>query len=430
VSIELQVQGWIQSAVERGASDIHIEPEAEDRIRVRMRVDGQCHLHATITDAKRVLACVKVMATLDPNEHSKPLDGRISWEGQNGRKVDLRLSTLPCLGGEKIVLRLIDNRRLDKGLPDLGFTKRMLALYEPLLGSPNGLFLHVGPTGSGKTTSLYAALRAMNKPELNVQTVEDPVEYHIGGITQTQVNYELGLDFPKVLRSLLRQDPNVILVGEIRDDETAEIAVEAAMTGHVVLSTLHTNDAVGSVARLLDMGIASYGIAYALRCVVSQRFAQRLCERCRRRLEPTDKLAALLGPGRACFEASEGCRECRGGFDGRIPLFEIMPGSAALRKAIHQNRAPDELQAIAMQNGMITMFQDGIEKVGAGLTTIEELFRLTKGLKATTTPAGAPARPAAPAKAPAAAPRPAGARPAARPPGPRRPPTRPSAPPR
>jgi type II secretory ATPase GspE/PulE/Tfp pilus assembly ATPase PilB-like protein len=416
--IELLVNTWIKNAYERGASDLHFEAEVEDKVRIRMRVDGALRQVETAGEARKVLARLKVMAQLDVNEHTVPLDGRISF----GAGLDIRISSAPCLHGEKIVLRLIDNQKLKTSLDDLGMSKKMLALYQPLIESPNGLILHVGPTGSGKTTSLYAVIQSLNRPEVNIQTVEDPVEYSIGGITQTQTHHELGLTFPRVLRALLRQDPNVLLVGEIRDVETAEIATEAALTGHLVLSTLHTNDAVGTIVRLLEMGIAPYCIAYAIRCVVAQRFVHRLCRSCRKTVPASDHVLKLTGVSRPTFQG-EGCKECgRTGYSGRIPLFEFMPMSAALRRAIYQSANPDLLAGTAHKSGMITLWQDGLDKAFGGATSLEEVLRVVKGVKTVSEAvAAAEARKAARPVAPIPATKP-GARPSghARAPAPRK----------
>ncbi|MCO5171542.1 MAG: GspE/PulE family protein [Planctomycetes bacterium] len=413
MSVELMVNQWIEAAHERGASDIHFEPlDKDDRLRVRVRVDGELRGIETVNDGRKVIARLKVMAGLDVNERGVPLDGRIKFSPSGGGRggLDLRLSTTPCMGGEKAVLRLIDSSRLGLSLEDLGYTKRMLDLYRPHTQAPYGLLLHVGPTGSGKTTSLYAVLTSLNRTEVNIQTVEDPVEYDVAGITQTQVSHDLGLTFPKVLRALLRQDPNVILVGEIRDPETAEIALEASMTGHLVLSTLHANEAVGALIRLIDMGMTPYSIAYALRCVIAQRFARRLCEQCRKKVAPPEALARLVG-NRPLY-TGEGCKACqRTGFAGRIPLYEYMPMSDALKKSVYGETTPDALQAVASRSGMITMFEDGVEKAGAGLTTLEEVLRLTRGLR--TSPRSTAHRRPTTAMPSGAAPRPAAPRPAA-----------------
>ena len=382
MSVEQQINGWIQTAHERGASDIHFEPEKGDRLRVRMRVDGLLSHMETVGTGRQVLARIKVMAGMDVNERALPLDGRISFGDHGGtQSLDLRVSTTPCLGGEKAVLRLIDNKKLGLTLEDLGFTPRMLAAYRPLITSPHGLLLHVGPTGSGKTTSLYAILKTLHRTEVNIQTVEDPVEYDVNGITQTQVDAAQGLTFPRILRALLRQDPNIIMVGEIRDAETAEIATEAAMTGHLVLSTLHTNDAVGTIVRLLDMEIAPYCIAYALKCVVSQRFVRKLCTKCKRSVEPSEQVRQLTKSDRPTWEA-EGCSSCfRSGYKGRLPVFEFLPMTPALRQAIYSGATPDQIQTVAQQNGLITLWQDGVEKLMTGATSVEEVLRVVKGVR-------------------------------------------------
>ncbi|MEZ6188531.1 MAG: GspE/PulE family protein [Planctomycetota bacterium] len=383
MSVEHLVNSWITTAYERGASDLHIEPHTKDRVRVRMRVDGQLRQLETADDPRKIMARIKVMAELDVNEKDKPLDGRINF-GQRGGSIphlDLRVSTTPCLGGEKIVMRLIDNRKLSLKLESLGFTNAMLKKYKPAVESPHGLILHVGPTGSGKTTSLYALLKTIHKTELSITTVEDPVEYDVQGITQTNVDHEQGLTFPLVLRAMLRQDPDVIMVGEIRDAETAEIATEAAMTGHLVLSTLHTNDSVGTVVRLMDMGIAPYCIAYAMRCVVSQRFAAKLCQGCKRSSQPPEHIRRILGENRPIYQAP-GCTTCgRAGTKGRIPIFEFLPNSAALRQAIYAGATPDALQEVAKKNGLISMWDDARDKVHTGQVSIEEALRVVKGVR-------------------------------------------------
>jgi len=400
VSVETKVNYWIQDAYERGASDIHFEPDKNDKMRVRMRVDGMLRTVETSPDSRKILSRLKVMAELDVNEKVIPQDGRINFEKHAGTcaGLDLRMSTLPCMDGEKVVLRLIDNRKLGMQMDELGFSKRMQACYEPLVNSPNGLVLHVGPTGSGKTTSLYAVLQTLKKKEINIQTAEDPVEYNMFGVTQTAVNHELGLTFPKVLRALLRQDPDVILVGEIRDSETADIALEAAMTGHLVLSTLHTNDAVGTVVRLLDMGIAPFCIAYSLRCVVSQRFVRRLCEKCRRATQPPPRVAQVTGSNKPIHQAV-GCGSCgKSGYRGRIPLFEFMPNSGQLKKAVYGSVTPDGLAQVAAQSGLISLWDDGLEKVWRGQTSLEEVLRVVKGVRSSKASAKAKAQASAQSK--------------------------------
>ncbi|MGE0713174.1 MAG: GspE/PulE family protein [Planctomycetota bacterium] len=402
MSIEDKVGQWIRDAFERGASDIHFEPDKGGKMRVRFRVDGQVRTVETSDDSAKIISRLKIMAELDVNEKAVPQDGRIKADKwvKGVSNLDLRMSTLPCMAGEKIVLRLIDNRKLNMQLEELGFTSKMLQRYKPLVTSPNGLILHVGPTGSGKTTSLYAVVQTLKKGDINIQTAEDPVEYDVFGITQTAVDHEQGLTFPRVLRALLRQDPDVILVGEIRDGETATIAVEAAMTGHLVLSTLHTNDAVGTVVRLLDMGVPPFCIAYALRCVVSQRFVRKLCDKCRRSAQPDAAAAKVMGSNRPIY-AAQGCANCnKQGFKGRVPLFEFLPSSPALRRAVYGNVTPDALSSVARQNGLISLWEDGLDKVWQGLTALSEVVRVVKSDEATShthppRPAAKP-RPAAP----------------------------------
>ena len=383
MSIEQQVNDWIQDAYRQGASDLHFEPDKSDKVRVRMRIDGQLRSVDTVPNYRKIITRLRIMAELDLNEKDLPQDGRIDFDkfGKGCPGLDLRMSSLPCLGGDKVVLRLIDSKRLNLTLDQLGFSQRMLKVYQPLVDSPHGLILHVGPTGSGKTTSLYACLQTLKKRDINVQTVEDPVEFDVFGVTQTPVNLEQGLTFPKVLRALLRQDPDVILVGEIRDAATAEIATEAAMTGHLVLSTLHTNDAVGTVVRLRDMGIAPFCLAYALRCVVSQRFVRKLCDKCARTIQPPESVVRLTGTRRPIYQA-KGCASCsRTGHKGRIPLFEFMPNSPALRTAVYGHVTPDSLAEVAAKNGLISLWDDGLDKVWQGLTSLEEVVRVVKGAR-------------------------------------------------
>jgi type IV pilus assembly protein PilB len=381
VSVDQQVGQWIRTAFERGASDIHFEPDRGDKLRVRFRVDGIIKTVETSDCGPKIVARLKIMADLDVNEKFIPMDGRIKADRwiKGLSNLDLRMSTLPCMGGEKIVLRLIDNRKLTMSLDDLGFTPKMLSRYKPLVTSPNGLILHVGPTGSGKTTSLYAIVQTLKKGNINIQTAEDPVEYDVFGITQTKVDHEAGLTFPRVLRALLRQDPDLILVGEIRDSETAQIAVEAAMTGHLVLSTLHTNDAVGTVVRLLEMGVPPFCISYALKCIVSQRFVRRLCSSCRRSTAPDAATAKIMGSQRPIYKA-KGCSACgKQGFQGRVPLFEFLPSSPALRRAVYGNVTPDGLAATARKNGLVSLWEDGLDKVWLGMTALSEVIRVVKG---------------------------------------------------
>ena len=382
MSVEEKVNQWISDAYERGASDVHFEPDRDDKVRVRFRVDGKLRQIETATGARAVFSRLKIMADLDVNEKNLPLDGRIRADRwiKNLGTLDLRMSTLPCMGGEKIVLRLIDRKKLGMTLDELGFSTKMLTRYKPLVERPHGLILHVGPTGSGKTTSLYSVVQTLKKSgDLNIQTAEDPVEYDVFGIVQTAVNHEAGLDYARVLRALLRQDPDVILIGEIRDSETTNIAVEAAMTGHLVLSTLHTNDAVGTVVRLLDMGVPPFCISYALSCVVSQRFVRKLCQKCRRSVAPDAATQRILGSNRPIYEA-QGCADCRReGYKGRIPLFEFLPSTPALRRAVYGNVTPDSLAATAQGNGLVSLFEDGRDKIWLGQTSLKEVMSVTKG---------------------------------------------------
>jgi len=385
VSTEEKVSQWIRDAVSRGASDIHFEPDKGGKMRIRVRVDGLIKTVETGGDAQKILSRLKIMADLDVNEKNVPLDGRIKadkWvSGLTG--IDLRMSSLPCMGGEKVVLRVVDNRKLNMKLEDLGFTRKMLNRYEPLVRSPHGLILHVGPTGSGKTTSLYAIVQTLKRGDINIQTAEDPVEYDVFGITQTPVDHEQGLSFPRVLRALLRQDPDVILVGEMRDSETAEIAVEAAMTGHLVLSTLHTNDAPSVVTRLVDLGIEPFLLSAVLEGVIAQRLVRKICQECKVQYTPEVEELMEIGlkpdmvAGRQFFYG-QGCKKCNTtGYKGRQAIFEMFLGTPAVKEMIAANAKLNDLRRQARKDGMRVLREAGITAVYEGRTTIEEIVRET-----------------------------------------------------
>lgn len=371
----------IYNAVRDGASDIHIEP-TERRVRVRQRVDGVLHqsLDLPIHLAPAVASRVKIMASLDISERRLPQDGRIHVL-MEGRPIDLRVSTLPLRFGEKIVMRILDNRNITLTLPELGFSTDIMADFEKQLQLPNGITLVTGPTGSGKSTTLYAALNAVCSVEKNICTVEDPVEFHLEMVNQFQVNDRIGLSFAAVLRSLLRQDPDVIMVGEIRDQETARIAIQAALTGHLVFSTLHTNDACSTVTRLLDMGVEGYLLGSSLNMVLAQRLCRRICTRCRKPYEPP-------GPMTMEFERMElscdeflrglGCKRCRHtGYAGRLAIHELLVIDEPMREIIAQNAGRNAIRETAQARGMIPLRYDGLRKVREGLTTVEEVIRVS-----------------------------------------------------
>jgi len=373
----------LHDAVRQGASDVHLEPY-EKVFRVRFRIDGV--LREVMGPPKRLEAAlisrVKIMANLDIAERRLPQDGRVKLRFQQ-RDVDFRVSTLPTMFGEKIVLRLLDRDGLQLDLGKLGFDAASLDRFGRAIRAPHGIILITGPTGSGKTTTLYSAIHALNVPDINIMTAEDPVEYNLKGVNQLQVNDEIGRTFAAALRSFLRQDPDVILVGETRDLETAQIAIRAALTGHLVLSTLHTNDCPSSVARLLDMGVPSFLVASSLLLVVAQRLARRVCRECREPREmEEDELAPYghepRGLGRVILFRGRGCPACSfTGLKGRLAIYETMPVSAEIRDLILHDADVGQIRAIARSQGMKTLRQNGLEKVIEGATTVDEVLRVT-----------------------------------------------------
>jgi type IV pilus assembly protein PilB len=369
-------------AVAEGASDIHIEP-GETKLQVRFRVDGLLRevtsfsplLHAAITSR------IKILSELDIAERRKPQDGRIRLSAHN---LDLRVSTLPTHYGEKIVIRILDQANVLIGLKDLGLTSSNLERLDRLIHQPYGIVLVTGPTGSGKSTTLYAALNAIKTPEVNIITIEDPIEYQIAGINQVQVNAKWELTFASVLRSVLRQDPDVIMVGEIRDPETGAMATEAALTGHLVFSTLHTNDAGGAVTRLIEMGIEPFLLAPSILGVVAQRLVRKVCPQCRELYEPRPAELDRLGldglQGDLRFARAKGCAHCQHrGYRGRTAIHEILVIDEIMRKMISEKVSQATLTDYAAQCGFIDMRIDGLKKMAAGLTTVEEVLRVSKG---------------------------------------------------
>ncbi len=373
----------IAQAVSDRASDIHVEPTERD-LRIRFRIDGVLHevMHSPKSIQAGVISRLKIMAEIDIAERRIPQDGRISLS-IGGKPVDLRVATLPTVYGEKIVMRILDKSTALLRLDDLGFLPEAGKRFEQSYRKPYGTILVTGPTGSGKSTTLYATLNILNEPDRNVITVEDPVEYRLAGINQVQINPKAGLSFAAALRSILRSDPDIVLVGEIRDRETAVIAVEAALTGHLVLSTLHTNDAASTPMRLVEMGVEPFLVTSALDCVVAQRLARRLCERCREPFQPTeaDLLAASwhvedLDELPTLYRAA-GCATCgRTGYKGRFGIHEVMTLSEEIERAIIERRSTEDIKKIATMQGMVPMRDDGLRKVAAGLTSLEEIFRV------------------------------------------------------
>jgi len=373
----------VTQAITDRASDIHIEPTEHD-LRVRYRIDGV--LHETQRAPKQiqsgVISRVKIMSDIDIAERRKPQDGRMSVQ-HSGRKIDLRVATLPTVWGEKIVMRILDNSTASLDLRDLSFLEHNYATYREAYTKPYGMILVTGPTGSGKSTTLYATLNAVSRPEINVITVEDPVEYRLPGINQVQVNPKAGLTFAGALRSILRSDPDVVLLGEIRDHETAQIAIEAALTGHLVLSTLHTNDAPSAVTRLTEMGIEPFLVGSALDAVVAQRLARRLCDKCKVPYFPTpDEMAAARFPWAHGEQIPElfrpgGCVTCsKTGYRGRLALHEVMRVTEDIERHAVAHSSSADISATAIKQGMIPLRDDGWHKVALGHTSIEEILRV------------------------------------------------------
>jgi general secretion pathway protein E len=375
------VNQLIGRAVEARASDIHIEP-FENELKVRYRIDGV--LHDVETPARRLQAAIvsriKIMAKLNIAERRLPQDGRIKLRLM-GREIDLRVSTLPTLYGESVVLRILDRSSIVVHLGSLGFPEDTLGQFDRLITKPYGMVLVTGPTGSGKTTTLYGALDKINSPDKKIITIEDPVEYQLFGVNQIHVKPQIGLTFANGLRSIVRQDPDVIMVGEIRDAETAEIAIQAALTGHLVFSTLHTNDAAGAVSRLLEMGVEDYLLASSLLGVLAQRLVRKLCEKCRRPGEITPAVQRELGGNGAAAQVYEGtgCEDCaHTGYRGRSGIFELLPVSDVIRPLILKRSSADVIRDAAVQQGMRTLREDGWQKVRSGVTTVAEVVRVTQ----------------------------------------------------
>lgn len=351
------VEDLLKMAVSRRASDIHIEP-MQDKTRIRLRVDGMLQVLCDLSKSHQdgVVSRIKVLGEMDITEKRLPQDGHLEKAIEN-RLIDLRISTMPTVHGEKVVVRILDKTTTFSSLDKLTFTDENLTAYRNLFRSPHGIVLVTGPTGSGKSTTLYATLNELNKPETNIITIEDPVEYQLEGVNQIALNTKAGLTFANGLRAIVRQDPDIIMVGEIRDEETARIAVQAALTGHLVLSTLHTNSAVGAITRLLDMGIEPYLLASCLRGVVAQRLVRRVCSKCE-----------------AC-----GCEDCFGtGYNGRLAVQEVMTVNEEIRHLITNRAGENDILAAAERNGFVSLHDDGVKKVLAGATTLTELLRISE----------------------------------------------------
>ncbi len=391
VNLEAEAQGSpvirivnhiIQQAVKDGASDIHIEP-GEKKLKVRFRIDGELYESMTppAAMASAIVSRLKIMANLDISERRLPQDGRIRCTVA-GRKLDLRMSTLPIAGGlEKCVMRILDTRSINVELDQLGFDEDTLNIWKRQIDSPHGIILVTGPTGSGKTTTLYASLRQLDKNSMNISTVEDPVEYHMDGITQTQTHEKIGMSFGIALKALLRQDPDVIMLGEIRDMDTASTAIQAALTGHLVLSTLHTNDAPSSITRLVNIGLEPFLVGAAVNAVLAQRLVRKLCKECKVEEVPSEDLSeylALQGMPTNKAWVAKGCDKCRKlGFSGRVGIYELLTIDDQVRDVVARNPNVAEFRRMCIERGMVTLRQDGMRKTARGQTTIQEIIRVT-----------------------------------------------------
>lgn len=373
------VENIFSKAIKLHASDIHIEP-LDIKTRVRLRIDGLLRPIEDIPAARHnsVISRIKVLCGMDIAEKRVPQDGRLEIT-REGRCIDLRISTLPTIRGEKIVIRVLDKERTLFSLNQLDFSEENLKLYQSMYKTARGIVLITGPTGSGKSTTLYATLNELNTQEQNIITIEDPVEYKIAGINQVAVNPKTGLTFAKGLRAIVRQDPNIIMVGEIRDAETAQIAIQSALTGHLVLSTLHTNSAAGAVTRLLDMGIEPFLLASAVRGVVAQRLVRKICPHCCKQYEAEDwekNFLHVLAERKLLLQRGEGCEKCGfTGYKGRMAVQEVLPITEQITCLILHHDSEAMIQEAARQNGFISLKQDGIDKVMAGYTTVAELIR-------------------------------------------------------
>ncbi len=376
------VSDLIAKAVELRASDIHLEPEGE-HFYCRYRIDGILHDMPVLPKQYEaaIASRVKIMANMDISEKRLPQDGRIRMAAGN-KNVDLRISTFPTMHGENVVIRILDKTRSLLKMEDLGMASDALKVFDEVIHKPHGMILVTGPTGSGKTTTLYTVLTRVNTTEKNIVTMEDPIEYEIERVRQSQVNVKAGLTFASGLRSLVRQDPNIIMIGEIRDHETAEIAIHAALTGHLVFTTLHTNDAPSAVTRMIDMGVEPFLVSSAVICIVAQRLVRVLCPSCKEPYQPNqevwDELKMKSDPALSFYRA-KGCRECReAGYTGRIGIFEIMIPDNEIRELIDRKASANEIRNCAVQKGMTTLREDSIDKLTSGITSFSEVLRATQ----------------------------------------------------
>ncbi|MFM8579162.1 MAG: GspE/PulE family protein [Planctomycetaceae bacterium] len=380
------VQLIITEAVQLRASDIHIEP-FEDRIRIRYRIDGR--LVERDNPPRRLLGAIlsrlKVLSKLDIAERRRPQDGRIKLTA-DGKDYDLRVSVLPTNHGQSVVMRILDKDNIKVGIRQLGLSEGDFRSFKNLIRRPNGIILVTGPTGSGKTTTLYASHNELNRPDTKIITAEDPVEYYLQGINQVEVRHNIGLDFARIIRSMLRQAPNVILVGEMRDTETAQMGIQASLTGHLVFSTLHTNDAPSAITRMIDMGVPAYLVASSVIAVLAQRLVRVNCAKCKQPVQPLESQLEVAGVTAemlesAMFMRGRGCATCqKSGYKGRLGIFELMVMSSRIRELSFQGAATQDIRRAAVANGMRLMFDDGVQKVLKGTTTFDEVFRVAKRL--------------------------------------------------
>ena len=372
----------LQEAIKERATDIHVEPQ-ENKVNVRIRIDGVLQIIMTppVTSLSGLVTRIKILSKLNIAEKRLPQDGRFSIKTAS-KDIDVRVSILPTVYGEKIVMRLLDKSGFDFNLTTLGFPKKNLGVFKKVISQPYGMVVVSGPTGSGKSTSLYAALKEIKDERTNITTVEDPVEYQLDGISQVQVFDDIGLTFGSTLRSILRQDPDILLIGEIRDAETADIAVKFSLTGHLVFSTVHANDAPGTLTRLLDIGIAPFLVGSCLNLVMAQRLVRKLCLKCKEEYTPTVEELALIGLTKKVVKKKlfkiKGCADCRNtGYRGRTAIFEMIPMTRELRKLVFDNANEDEIRQAAIKNGMVTLRDAGNERVLDGTTSVEEVLRST-----------------------------------------------------
>ncbi len=373
----------IEKAVQMRASDIHVEPFA-DRVRIRYRIDGVCQ---EIENPPRrllgpIVSRIKIMGAIDIAEKRRPQDGRIKIHVA-GKDIDLRVSVLPTNHGQSVVMRILDRDNIKVSLKDLGFGEEDFRRYQTLIKRPNGILLVTGPTGSGKTTTLYASLNELNRPDTKIITAEDPVEYYLPGINQCEVKAKIGMTFARIIRAMLRQNPNILLVGEIRDEETATTAIQASLTGHLVFSTLHTNDAPSALTRLIDIGVQPFLVASSIIGIMGQRLVRKVCPKCRQKYEPAPHLLKSLGirpevAAKANFLRGKGCNYCnKTGYRGRMAIYELMMMTSQVREMTFKGESTQVIRKLARKQGMRTLFEDGMIKALKGITTIDEVLRIT-----------------------------------------------------